>query len=226
MVLFSQETGHDISQQVFHGCGRPQLGQRRRRRSINPKFLISEVKYFDDINTNNLDTSAATDEDSDNFSFVDDDDDIEHNDSPASEDKSTDYDSSAGVPLKSLNRIRRNTAAQAPPAGNNNNRELKFETLQFDSISDEESSIEGTGSNKGRRKNKQNGGGSSKSKSGDDSDDNKEPVFDKLVKDIRQKVKDTKKFWYNLPYQICNNEEFAASPNSDANCWNGNTIDR
>lgn len=50
--------------------------------------------------------------------------------------------------------------------------------------------------------------------------------MDKLVKDIRQKVKDSKKFWSNLPFQICNHEEFSAPPSVDANCWNGNTVDR
>lgn len=210
------------------------MGQRRRRRSINPKFLISEVKYFDEINTNSADSSTA-DEDSDNFSF-DDDDETEHHEpivlgsedkseykSTGLEDKSiSDYD--ASVPLKAIDRIRRNTAAVAPSSANN--RELKFEPLQFDAVGDEESSIEGTGSNKGRRKNKQNNGGSSKSNKGDDNDDNKDPVLDKLIKDIRQKVKDSKKFWSNLPYQICNNDEFAALPSSDANCWNGKTVDR
>lgn len=50
--------------------------------------------------------------------------------------------------------------------------------------------------------------------------------MDKLVKDIRQKVKDSKKFWSNLPFQICNHEEFSAPPSVDANCWNGSTVDR
>ncbi len=56
-IMNFQETGQDISQQVFHGCGRPQLG--RRRRAISSKFFaLSEAKYFDEI-----------DGDLDNFSF-------------------------------------------------------------------------------------------------------------------------------------------------------------
>ncbi|XP_021938701.1 glypican-6 isoform X2 [Zootermopsis nevadensis] len=47
------------------------------------------------------------------------------------------------------------------------------------------------------------------------------PTLDKLVKDIRQKVKDTKQFWSHLPYQICNNDHVAASPSKDDSCWNG-----
>lgn len=41
--------------------------------------------------------------------------------------------------------------------------------------------------------------------------------MDKLIKDIRQKVKDSKKFWSNLPYQMCNNEDLIA--NMDKKCW-------
>lgn len=55
-IMNFQETGQDISQQVFHGCGRPQLG--RRRRAISSKFFTSEVKYFDEI-----------DGDADSFTF-------------------------------------------------------------------------------------------------------------------------------------------------------------
>lgn len=59
----------------------------------------------------------------------------------------------------------------------------------------------------------------------DDEDSTREPL-DRLVKDIRQRVKDSKRFWSNLPYMLCNNEEVAASPSSDGNCWNGHTVDR
>lgn len=51
-------------------------------------------------------------------------------------------------------------------------------------------------------------------------------VMDKLVKDIRQKVKDSKKFWSNLPFQICNHEDFSVPPGVEGNCWNGYAIDR
>lgn len=52
-------------------------------------------------------------------------------------------------------------------------------------------------------------------------------VLDKLVKDIRQKVKDSKKFWSNLPFQICNQDDYAASVvGLEGNCWNGNSVDK
>ncbi|KAJ6635212.1 Glypican-4 [Pseudolycoriella hygida] len=148
-IMNFQETGQDISQQVFQGCGRPKLG--RRRRAVTTKLLLSERKYFDEI-----------DADLDNFSFDDDD----------------------------ADRIKRD----AEPA----NRELQFEPLEFSNKDDADES-DNNGNNK---------------------------VMDKLVKDIRQKVKDSKKFWSNLPFQICNHEDFSLPPGVETNCWNGNAVDR
>ncbi|KAG8230058.1 hypothetical protein J437_LFUL009642 [Ladona fulva] len=48
-----------------------------------------------------------------------------------------------------------------------------------------------------------------------------DPTLEKLAKDIRQKIKDTKSFWTNLPYQICNDESVAANPAQEETCWNG-----
>ncbi|XP_037049741.1 glypican-4 [Bradysia coprophila] len=181
-IMNFQETGQDISQQVFHGCGRPQLG--RRRRAISSKFFTSEVKYFDEI-----------DGDSDNFSF----------------------DESEAAKSGESDRVKRT----AEPA----NRELQFEPLHFSNKDDADSSNNNNGNNKGRRKNNKKKPQMSV-KSDDETDENKEPVLDKLVKDIRQKVKDSKKFWSNLPFQICNHEDFSVPPGIEANCWNGYTIDR
>uniref|UniRef100_A0A336KHF0 CSON010509 protein n=1 Tax=Culicoides sonorensis TaxID=179676 RepID=A0A336KHF0_CULSO len=47
-----------------------------------------------------------------------------------------------------------------------------------------------------------------------------EPIIDRLIKDIRQKVKDSKKFWSNLAFQMCNNENIIASSNENK-CWTG-----
>lgn len=197
-IMNFQETGQDISQQVFHGCGRPKLG--RRRRAISSKFFASETKFFDEI-----------DGDLDNFSF----------------------DEGQSVENSNVDRVKRT----AEPA----NRELQFEPLQFSNKDDADNSNK-NGNNKGRRKNKKQ----MTVKSDDDADENKEPgkfihmrykfifiifqtflVMDKLVKDIRQKVKDSKKFWSNLPFQICNHEDFSVPPvGVEGNCWNGYTIDK
>ncbi|XP_059621273.1 glypican-4 [Phlebotomus argentipes] len=94
----------------------------------------------------------------------------------------------------------------------------KFEPLRF-SNSDNYSE----NGRKGKKNKNRN-----KARKGDNYDDDysKEPVLDKLIKDIRQKVKDTKNFWSNLPYQICNNEDLAAAPSMEDYCWNGHAVDR
>jgi glypican 4 len=112
----------------------------------------------------------------------------------------------------------------AEPAKNNNNnnkpnsRELVYEPMKFSNVDDYDS-------NKGRRKNAKTNG--KKQSKNEDSNALKEPVLDRLVKDIRQKVKEFKKFWSNLPYQACNNDEMmSAPPSSSANCWNGHAVDK
>lgn len=45
--------------------------------------------------------------------------------------------------------------------------------------------------------------------------------LDRLVRDIKDKVKTAKDFWVQLPYNICNDEDFAAKPDSEDDCWNG-----
>uniref|UniRef100_A0A6M2E098 Putative heparin sulfate cell surface proteoglycan n=1 Tax=Xenopsylla cheopis TaxID=163159 RepID=A0A6M2E098_XENCH len=51
-------------------------------------------------------------------------------------------------------------------------------------------------------------------------------TLDKILKDIRSKVKDTSGFWSRLSGQICNSHEFAAVSSKDTDCWNGTTIER
>ncbi|XP_018330772.1 glypican-6 isoform X2 [Agrilus planipennis] len=51
-----------------------------------------------------------------------------------------------------------------------------------------------------------------------------EPSLDKLIKDIKQKVKDSRRFWTHLPYQFCNSEQDIAGPSVNATCWNGTAI--
>ncbi|KAJ8310083.1 hypothetical protein KUTeg_011948 [Tegillarca granosa] len=45
--------------------------------------------------------------------------------------------------------------------------------------------------------------------------------LDRLVRDIKEKVKIAKDFWVQIPYAICNDKEIAAQPDSDGDCWNG-----
>ncbi|GAB1859573.1 Glypican-6 [Camponotus japonicus] len=50
-------------------------------------------------------------------------------------------------------------------------------------------------------------------------------VLDKLVKEIRQRVRDLKQFWVYLPYRLCN-EGLIVSPSNTNNCWNGTHVDK
>lgn len=167
--------------------------------------MNDELGLFDDVNSDSI-GEYSLESGSDNFSF---------DDGPVD-----DSSVSAGNKQTSLERNKRNAALP-----NGNSRELQFESLKFDSERD--ATIDNAAGNKGRRKNKNRPPSMPSSRRKDeDNEDNKDPILDKLVKDIKQKVRDSRKFWSNLPYQICNNEDFSAPPSSDANCWNGNGVDR
>lgn len=87
------------------------------------------------------------------------------------------------------------------------NKELTFETLNFN--------------------NKNNGEEGANKKGGKVAHVKQEgPSLEKLIKDIRHIVKESKRFWSHLPYQICNNEELAEGPSKDEDCWNGTTISK
>nr|XP_031837898.1 glypican-4 [Nomia melanderi] len=108
-IMNFQETGQDVSQRVFAGCGRPILGRRRRRRS--------------------------------------------------------------------------------------DNRELELESLNFD----QETLPEERGTTVAS--------------------------LDKLVKEIRQRVRDSRQFWVYLPYQLCN-DGLVVPPSNTKECWNGTHVDK
>ncbi|KAL5004606.1 hypothetical protein ScPMuIL_018062 [Solemya velum] len=45
--------------------------------------------------------------------------------------------------------------------------------------------------------------------------------LDRLVRDIKEKVKIAKDFWIRLPYAICTEEEVASAEGESEDCWNG-----
>uniref|UniRef100_A0A1B6DDS1 Glypican n=1 Tax=Clastoptera arizonana TaxID=38151 RepID=A0A1B6DDS1_9HEMI len=57
-------------------------------------------------------------------------------------------------------------------------------------------------------------------------EDESELGLDKLMKDIRLKVKDTRQFWTRFPYQMCNSDSIADAPGKNDTCWNGTTKSR
>lgn len=50
-------------------------------------------------------------------------------------------------------------------------------------------------------------------------------ILDKLVKEIRQRVRDLKQFWIYLPYRLCN-EGLVVPPSNTKECWNGTHVDK
>ncbi|XP_050514744.1 glypican-6 isoform X1 [Diabrotica virgifera virgifera] len=55
--------------------------------------------------------------------------------------------------------------------------------------------------------------------------ENTSSPLEKIITDIKQKIKETKQFWQNLPYQYCNNLSILNSINSTSSqCWNGTYI--
>lgn len=50
-------------------------------------------------------------------------------------------------------------------------------------------------------------------------------LMDKLVKEIRQRVRDSKQFWVYLPYRLCN-DGMMVQPTNTKECWNGTHVDK
>ncbi|XP_015110574.1 glypican-6 [Diachasma alloeum] len=50
-------------------------------------------------------------------------------------------------------------------------------------------------------------------------------MLDKLVKEIRQRVRDSRQFWIYLPYQLCN-DGLVVPPSNTNECWNGTHVDK
>ncbi|XP_075159917.1 glypican dally-like [Haematobia irritans] len=168
-IMNFQDSGHDITNRVFQGCGRPTLG--RSKRSINPKFPANDENKHQFVKR-----STSNDNDSDIL----------------------DIDASLDDAI-----ILREKRAADP--GHRDSSE-----------GDSNGGGNRRNSNKRKQQNRKN----------DDNDYGRDPALDKLVKDIRQRVKDYKKFWSNLPHQICSNDEISTSTDADGMCWNGHTIDR
>ncbi|XP_076238370.1 glypican dally-like [Calliopsis andreniformis] len=75
------------------------------------------------------------------------------------------------------------------------NRELELESLNFDQESSTDDHVAGAA------------------------------VLDKLVKEIRQRVRDSRQFWVYLPYKLCN-DGLVVPPSNTKECWNGTHVDK
>ncbi|KAL1449650.1 hypothetical protein WDU94_002135 [Cyamophila willieti] len=81
--------------------------------------------------------------------------------------------------------------------------------------SNEEMKVEGKGEgeSEGEKEREEKTGGETGNSSSND--------LDKLIKDIRGRVRQTRNFWSKLPYQMCNENDYFSSGAQDDNCWNG-----
>lgn len=50
-------------------------------------------------------------------------------------------------------------------------------------------------------------------------------MLEKLVKEIRQRIRDSRQFWVYLPYMLCN-EGLVVPPSNTKKCWNGTHVDK
>ncbi|XP_069746390.1 glypican-6-like isoform X2 [Narcine bancroftii] len=50
--------------------------------------------------------------------------------------------------------------------------------------------------------------------------------LDRLITDIKEKLKLAKKFWSTLPYTICNDDKVTSGVSDEAECWNGHNKGR
>uniref|UniRef100_A0A182JSI7 Glypican n=1 Tax=Anopheles christyi TaxID=43041 RepID=A0A182JSI7_9DIPT len=239
-IMNFQENGKDISDRIFQGCGQPALG--RMRRAVNDQAVASfamngyesqprlittleqqQLPLVEGIGRQRAIALAAEElsESDAQFTF---------------EGEEQDEDTTAGGSDKRISK--RSATGTNAGGGDSTSRELKYEPLQFSDgdvqftnsngppVSGASGNSNGSGGSAGGRTNRRKHKGGRKQTSEQDEQDNHEPMIDRMVKDIRQKVSNSKRFWAQLPYMLCNNEEIAEPPANDASCWNGTTVDR
>ncbi|KRK01891.1 glypican-6 isoform X1 [Drosophila yakuba] len=186
----SQDSGQDITNRVFQGCGRPKL--KKMKRSISPKLQgVQVLNAKSPVEADTLDIDDTLDE-----AIV-----LRERRAaePGSQESSAQQSQEQGV----------GKGGNGGGGGGGNNRRQQQRRKQQQQ----------------RRKQQNN-------RDENDDDDNegggggREPILDRIVRDIRQRVKDYKKFWSNLPHSVCSNEDIASSSDVDGMCWNGHTIDR
>ncbi|BFF96557.1 glypican-6 [Drosophila madeirensis] len=195
-IMNFQDSGQDITNRVFQGCGRPTL--RRAKRSVHPKLQpVQEINVNGPAEPDTLDIDATLDEA------------IVLRERRAAEPGSQE----SSVPPQSreqgvANNGGNNGGDGGGGSGNNRRQKQRRKQQQQQRRKQQNNRNDNDGDEN------ENGGGG------------REPILDRIVRDIRQRVKEYKKFWSNLPQSICSNEDIAASSDVDVLCWNGHTIDR
>ncbi|XP_060652005.1 glypican-6 [Drosophila nasuta] len=192
-IMNFQDSGQDITNRVFQGCGRPTL--RRAKRSADPKLMLAmqELHAESTPEADTLDIDATLDE-----AIV-----LRERRAadPGSQESTSPQSQEQGATQSG------NGNGNGNGNGGGNRRQQQRRKQQ-------------------RRKQQQQNRNDNDDDDGEGMGGSREPILDKIVRDIRQRVKDYKKFWSNLPHSICSNEDIAASSDVDGMCWNGHTIDR
>ncbi|KAH8259762.1 hypothetical protein KR026_010063, partial [Drosophila bipectinata] len=193
-IMNFQDSGQDITNRVFQGCGRPKL--KKMKRSISPKMQGVQVLHAQSpVEADTLDIDATLDE-----AIV-----LRERRAaePGSQDASGQQSQEQGVGKGG------NGGGNGGGGGGGNNRRQQQRRKQQQQRRKQQSNRNDNDDDE----NESGGGG-------------REPILDRIVRDIRQRVKDYKKFWSNLPHSVCSNEDIASSSDVDGMCWNGHTIDR
>uniref|UniRef100_A0A182NSP2 Glypican n=1 Tax=Anopheles dirus TaxID=7168 RepID=A0A182NSP2_9DIPT len=242
-IMNFQENGKDISDRIFQGCGQPALGRMRRSLDTHAAGLTngggdSHPRLFTTLDEQQLPLIEGVDRRSMTV--------LTSFDSAESDAQFTFDDDGEEQDQDEKRLSKRSAGANAGGASDSTSRELKYEPLQFpdgdvqftNSNGPPVSGLAGSSSNGGGNGNTNGGGanggrpnrrkhkGGRKQTNDQDEQDNQEPMIDRMVKDIRQKVSNSKRFWTQLPYMLCNNDELAEQPSNDASCWNGTAVDR
>uniref|UniRef100_A0A182VQ36 Glypican n=1 Tax=Anopheles minimus TaxID=112268 RepID=A0A182VQ36_9DIPT len=242
-IMNFQENGKEISDRIFQGCGQPAL--RRMRRSLNDNVITNGVESKPRLITTYDQQQLPLVEGIARHPIVLNDPDAAEYDSQFTfddEGEQQDEENTSG----SEKHITKRAAGTNAGGGDSTSRELKYEPLQFSDgdvqftnsngppvggmpgSTSHSSAANGNGSGNGAggRPNRRKHKGGRKQPNDRDEQDNLDPMIDRMVKDIRQKVSNSKRFWSQLPYMLCNNEENVEQTSSDANCWNGTAVDR
>lgn len=209
-ISLLQDSGQDITSRVFQGCGRPTL--RRAKRNVSPKLLLApsavavqELHVASPVEADTLDIDAALDE-----AIV------------LRERRAADPGSQETTQSQEQGTGDGNGGGRGGGGNNRRQQQQRRKQQQQQRRKKQEQNNRNDNDDDDGDNGNGNGGGGG----GGGGGNNREPILDKIVRDIRQRVKDYKKFWSNLPHSICSNEDIAASSDVDGMCWNGHTIDR
>ncbi|KAH8364527.1 hypothetical protein KR084_007556, partial [Drosophila pseudotakahashii] len=193
-IMNFQDSGQDITNRVFQGCGRPKL--KKMKRSISPKLQgVQVLNAKRPVEADTLDIDDTLDEA------------IVLRERRAAEPGSQESSGQQSQEQGAGKGANGGGSGGGGGGGGNNRRQQQ------------------------RRKQQQQRRKQQNNRDDNDDDENesgggREPILDRIVRDIRQRVKDYKKFWSNLPHSVCSNEDIASSSDVDGMCWNGHTIDR